>query len=128
MTLDSAGEPAPLRPPSHVADVAVCELIYQNLIAHTGAVISSFQAKLFQHACRGDTATGFLKMAPHRLVDVLHSDGAIFDQTDLHGIVTVAAAGSFLLPHDPGTCLNHSDPGDPALGRKSLRHPNFRAA
>src|ERR1700682_1809711 len=127
MPLNRSREPAALRLTDHVNNVAVPKLIYQNLVAYVGALIRSFEAKLFEHAGRGNAAAGLLEVTAHRFIDILHSDGPIFDQADLHGIVTVTAAGSFLLHHDTGTGLNNSHRSDRAIRREQLRHPNFLA-
>src|SRR5258706_12831272 len=108
MTLDRACEPTPLRPADDVNDVAVSELIHQNLIAHVGGVVRGFQAKLFQHRSRRNAAAGFLEMTAHRIVDVLYSDRTIFDQTNLLRIVTVASACSIFLHNDTLPRLNNS--------------------
>jgi hypothetical protein len=63
----------------------------------------------------------------HRFVDVLQSNRAIFNQPYLDRIVTVAAAGSFLLHHHTRAGLDHSYGRDRAVGREELRHPNFLA-
>src|SRR6267378_2319192 len=109
MTFDRAGKPTPLRSADDVNDVAVCELIYQNLIAHVGGVVRSFESKLFQHPRWRNPAAGLLEVTTHRLVDVLQPDRALFDQSNLHRIVTVTAAGSLLLHYNTRAGLDHCD-------------------
>src|SRR5438132_1567541 len=70
MTFDRPGEAAPFRFADYVDDVSIRKLIDQNLVANARAVIGRVQAKLFQHSHGRNSASGFLKVPAHRLVNI----------------------------------------------------------
>src|SRR5205814_9757979 len=68
-----------------------------------------------------------LKVPAHWLVDRLHCDAPLFNQSALHRVVTILAAGGFFLHHHARTCFDDGHGRDCAIRRKQLRHANFLA-
>src|SRR2546421_595908 len=92
MALHRAGESATFRLANDIHNVAVSELIDEDFVPHGSGFIRRSQTKLFQKSRRGNSTARLFKMATHRLVDVLQFDGPLFDQSDLHGVITILAA------------------------------------
>src|SRR5437764_1291707 len=125
MALHGAGESATLRLAYDIHNVTVSELIDEDFVPHAGGIIRRGQAELFQKSRRGNSTARLFKVATHRLVDVLQFDRPIFDQSDLHSVITILAARRLLLHDDARPCLDDRHRSDRAIGRKYLRHANF---
>ena len=83
------------------------------------------KTKLFQDPRRRNAAAGLFEVAAHRLGNVLQLDRLIVDQAELHGVVTVRAAGRFLLHDDARPSLDDRHRSYRAVRREDLRHADF---
>src|SRR5437868_12531347 len=88
-------------------------------------MVSVGAANLFQDARRWNARASLLEVAAHRLVDVLQRDRPIFNQPELHRVVTVTTCGHLLLHHDARPRLDDRHRRDRAIFGEQLRHPNF---
>src|ERR1043166_7331335 len=127
VTLNRSRETAPLRLAHHVDDVAVGKLIDENLVADIRAFIRCGQTKLFQDPRRRDAGAGLFKVSAHGLIHVFQLDRTIFDEPDLHRVVTILAAGGFLLHYYAGPGFDDCHRSDRTVRREQLRHANFLA-
>src|SRR2546423_997681 len=117
MALHRAGEPATFRLTYDIHNVAVSELIDEDFVSHVSGFIRRDQAELFQKSRWGNSTARLFKVATHRFVDVLQFDRPVFDQSDLHSVITILAARRLLLHDDAWPGLDDRHRSDRAIGR-----------
>src|SRR5215475_1547375 len=92
VALDGASESATLRVAYNINDIAIGELVDQNLVSNAGGVIGSRQPKFFENSGRRNPATRLFEMTAHRLCHVFQLDRTVFDEPELNRVVAILAA------------------------------------
>ena len=125
VSLYSTRKASPLRTTNDLNQVAIVELIHKNLVANTHSVAGIVKTKFLEDTCRRHAATSFIKVATHRLIDVLQPNRLVFNKSELNSVIAVASRSGLFLHDDTGTSLDDRHRSDSSIRRKDLCHTDL---